>query len=92
MLHRQGASWSSDECNPSVQLLIASAERELSSFFLAVQALFGVEWAHRSALAWIEEMSSLEWPENDAMPNWRKATLGASIRLASSMPGNHSEG
>jgi hypothetical protein len=92
MLHRQGASWRSDECNPSVQLLIASAERELSSFFLAVHSLFGVEWAHRSALAWIEEMSSLGWPEDDAMPNWRMATLGASIRLASSMSGNPAEG
>ncbi len=92
MLREPRASLSSDEFNPSVQLLIASAECELSSFFLAVHSLFGVEWAHRSALDWIEEMRSLEWPENDAMPNWRKATLGASIRLANSMPSNPAEG
>lgn len=92
MLNNQDVSWSSDELNRPVELLFASAEREFSAFVSAVHALFGVDRAHRSALDWIEELSSLEWPENNAMPNWRKATLDASKRLAKSMSGNPGEG
>lgn len=63
-------------------MLTASAERELSAFLSAVMAQFGVREAHQSALEWIEELSSVPWPVDGSAPNWRQATVGASIRLS----------
>ena len=88
MLSVERASRRLDEFSPQVRLLIALAERELSAFMSAVDSQFGVEQAHRSALDWIEEMSLIQWPVNGSMPPWRKATLGASIRLGKSVPGD----
>jgi hypothetical protein len=85
MLSKQRASQSSGEINPQVRLLVTSAERELSAFVSAVDGQFGVEQAHRFALDWIEKVSLIRWPVSGAMPNWRKATLGASIRLGNSV-------
>ena len=65
-----------------VAMLASSAERELSAFMSAVMAQFGVGEAHQSALEWIEELSSVPWPLDGSAPNWRQATVGASIRLS----------
>lgn len=59
-----------------------AAERELSAFFTAVNSMFGVEQARQSAIHWIEELKSMNWPTDDSMPNWRQATLAACARLA----------
>ncbi len=88
LLSDHTTSLSSGDLNAQVRLFYASAERELSAFVSAVGAQFGVQQAHRSAIDWIEELSLLLWPVNGSMPNWRKATLGASIRLANSMSGS----
>lgn len=64
------------------------AERELSSFISAVDKLFGAEQAHRSALDWIEELELMDWPSGESAPDWRRATLSASVRLGTLMSGN----
>jgi hypothetical protein len=62
-----------------------AAERELSAFFTAVNGMFGAEQARKSAIHWIEELKSLDWPTDDSIPNWRQATLAASARLAADL-------
>ncbi len=39
-----------------------AAEKELSAFMSVVQKLFGPEQARQSALHWIEELESMDWP------------------------------
>jgi hypothetical protein len=58
------------------------AEKELSSFIRAVQKLFGAEQARQSALHWIEELELMDWPSGESNPDWRRATVVASARLA----------
>jgi hypothetical protein len=71
-----------------VNYLFRLAERELSAFFHAVDQLFGTEQARRSALDWIHEMEVMSWPSGEAIPNWREATIRASVRLCSSHLGS----
>ena len=58
------------------------AEKELSAFIRAVQKLFGAEQARQSALHWIEELELMDWPSGESIPDWRRATVVASARLA----------
>ena len=58
------------------------AEKELSAFIRAVQKLFGAEQARQSALHWIEELELMDWPPGESIPDWRRATVVASARLA----------
>jgi len=67
-----------------VDYLFALAERELRAFVQAVDQLFGTEQARRSALDWIHEIEVMNWPVEEAIPNWREATIRASARLCSS--------
>ena len=62
-------------------VLFISAMKELAAFFIAVKNLFGVEQASQSAIHWIEELESMDWPSDEPMPNWRQVTLAASARL-----------
>jgi hypothetical protein len=57
------------------------AEKELSAFIRAVDMLFGTEQARQSALDWIEELGRMDWPSGESVPDWRRATVGASARL-----------
>jgi hypothetical protein len=57
------------------------AEKELSAFIRAVDKLFGAEQARQSALDWIEELGRMDWPSGESIPDWRRATVGASARL-----------
>src|SRR6202042_3518671 len=57
------------------------AEKELSAFIRAVDKLFGAEQAGQSALDWIEELGRMDWPSGESIPDWRRATVGASARL-----------
>src|SRR6266851_2779548 len=59
-----------------------AAEKELSAFMNVVQKLFGAEQARRSALHWIEELERMDWPSGESIPDWRRATVVASARLA----------
>ena len=58
------------------------AEKELSTFISAVHKLFGAEQARQSALHWIEELELMDWPSGESIPDWRRATVVASARLA----------
>jgi 6-phosphogluconate dehydrogenase len=68
----------------NVNYLFPLAEKELTAFVHAVDELFGTEQARRSALDWIHEMEVMNWPDGEAIPNWREATVRASARLCSS--------
>src|ERR1700726_4648010 len=66
------------------------AEKELSAFIRAVDKLLGAEQARQSALDWIEELGRMDWPSGESIPEWRRATVGASARLgALSRPHRH---
>jgi len=64
--------------------LFISAMKELAAFFTAIDNLFGPEQARRSAINWIEELDSIDWQNEDSMPNWRQATVAASALLSAS--------
>ena len=64
------------------------AEKELSAFIRAVDQLFGAEQARRSALEWIEELGRMDWPSGESIPDWRRATVGASARLGALLSGS----
>jgi hypothetical protein len=61
---------------------LVRAEKELSAFISAVHKLFGAEQARQSALHWIEELELMDWPSGESTPDWRRATVVASARLA----------
>jgi hypothetical protein len=63
------------------------AEKELSAFISAVDKLFGAEQARQSAPDWIEELELIDWPSG-SIPDWRRATVGASARLGALMSGS----
>jgi hypothetical protein len=71
--------------SPRERFFFSAAERELSAFFTAVNNMFGADQACKSAIHWIEELESIDWPAEDAMPYWRQATLAASVRLATDL-------
>jgi hypothetical protein len=71
--------------SPRERFFFSAAERELSAFFTAVKNMFGADQACKSAIHWIEELESMDWPTEDAMPNWRQATMAASTRLAADL-------
>jgi len=70
-----------DRCNQPTSGFLILAEKELSAFIRAVEMLFGAEHAHQSALKWIEELERMDWPSGESIPDWRRATVGASARL-----------
>ena len=67
---------------------VTVAEKELSAFICAVDQLFGAEQARQSALDWIEELECMDWPSGESIPDWRRATVGASARLAALLFGS----
>lgn len=62
--------------------LIILAERELAAFATAVRELFGPEQASVSAVEWLEELESLNWPARLGASDFRRITTAASARLA----------
>lgn len=77
-----------DRCIQLANGFLILAEKELSAFVSAVDKLFGPEQARQSALDWIEELELMDWPSGESVPDWRRATLGASARLGTLMSGN----
>ena len=58
------------------------AERELTSFILAVDECFGPEQARLSADDWLDECELMDSPPRCCDRNWRAVTIAASARLA----------
>ena len=77
-----------DRCVEFARSFLILAEKELSAFICAVDQLFGAEQARQSALDWIEELERMDWPSGESIPDWRRATVGASARLAALLFGS----
>ncbi len=71
-----------DRCIQLANRFLVLAEKELAAFVSAVHKLFGAEQARQSALHWIEELERMDWPSGESIPDWRRATVVASARLA----------
>jgi len=79
-----------DCCNQLTSGFLILAEKELSAFTRAVDKLFDAEQACQSALDWIEELERMDWPSGESIPDWRRATVGASARLGALLSGVNS--
>ena len=77
-----------DRCIQLASGFLIQAEKELSAFIRAVDKLFGAEQARQSALDWIEELGRMDWPTGESIPDWRRATVGATARLGSLLSGS----
>jgi hypothetical protein len=77
-----------DRCVEFARSFLILAEKELSAFICAVDQLFGAEQARQSALDWIEELERMDWPSGESIPDWRRATVGASARLGALLSGS----
>ena len=77
-----------DRCIQLASSFLILAEKELSAFIRAVDQLFGAEQARQSALDWIEELERMDWPSGESIPDWRRATVGASARLGALLSGS----
>jgi hypothetical protein len=59
-----------------------TAEKELAAFHEAVFRRYGLKEARKAAQDWIEELETMDWPADWALPNWRHATIVAADCLA----------
>lgn len=69
-------------CNAITDRLQSGAESELAAFALAVQELFGADVASQSVDDWMEDLHSMDWPGHGEVPDWRRVTIAAAVRLA----------
>jgi hypothetical protein len=63
--------------------LLLTAERELASFYGAIEKMYGSEEARKAAHDWIDEVETMDSPVNGVLPNWRRATIVTADCLAS---------
>ena len=77
-----------DRCIQLADGFLILAEKELSAFIRAVDKLFGAEQSRLSARHWIEELERMDWPSGESIPDWRRATVDASARLAALLSGS----
>jgi hypothetical protein len=63
--------------------LMTTAETELTAFYEAVFRRYGLKEARKSAQDWIEELETMDWPADWALPSWRLVTIVAADCLAS---------
>jgi hypothetical protein len=63
--------------------LLLTAERELASFYEAIEKRYGAEEARKAAHDWIEEVETMDWPVEGTIPNWRHVSIVATDCLAS---------
>ena len=59
-----------------------TAEKELVAFYEAVFRRYGLKEARKAAQDWIEELETMEWPADWALPNWHQVTIAAADCLA----------
>lgn len=71
----------------AIARLLATAERELSAFFAAVNELFDAEQARQAAENWMEELARTDWPGEKPVVDWRRVTIAAATGLASRVKG-----
>jgi hypothetical protein len=57
--------------------LMTTAETELAAFYEAVFRRYGLKEAKKAAQDWIEELETMDWPADPALPNWRHVTIAA---------------
>jgi hypothetical protein len=57
--------------------LLTTAERELAAFYEAIFKRYGLKEARKAAQDWIEELETMDWPADWALPNWRHVTIAA---------------
>ncbi|MGP0021596.1 MAG: hypothetical protein ACLPHP_23725 [Candidatus Sulfotelmatobacter sp.] len=69
-------------CDELMGGLLPEAERELTAFALAVTQRFGAEQARCSIEDWMQELELMDWPTGEALPDWRRITIAAALRLA----------
>ena len=62
--------------------LMTTAEAELAAFYEAVFRRYGLKEAKKAARDWIEEVETMDWPADGALPNWRHVTIAAADCLA----------
>ena len=86
--HKMLMDAETDLCIQVASDFLTLAEKELSAFIRAVDKLFGGEQARQSALDWIEELGHVDWPSGESIPDWRRATVGASARLGALLSGS----
>jgi hypothetical protein len=63
--------------------LLLTAEREVASFYEAIEKKYGPEEARKAACDWIEEVETMNWPAEGTIPNWRHVSIVAVDCLAS---------
>ena len=62
--------------------LMTTAETELAAFYEVVFRRYGAKEARMAARDWIDELETMDWPADWALPNWRYVTIVAADRLA----------
>jgi hypothetical protein len=62
--------------------LMTTAETELAAFYEAVFRRYGPKEARKAAQDWIEELGTMDWPADWALPNWRHVTIAAADCVA----------
>jgi len=62
--------------------LMTTAETELAAFYEAVFRRYGLKEARKAAQDWIEELETMDWLGDWALPNWRHMTIAAADCLA----------
>ena len=63
--------------------LLLTAERELASFYEVIERRYGPEEARKAAYDWIDEVATMDWPVEGALPNWRRLSIVAADSVAS---------
>ena len=71
-----------ESCVDLTARLLGGAEKELAAYVRAVEELYGPDEARQSVEDWIAEMKWMDWPGEDASPDWRCLTIAAAKRLA----------
>jgi hypothetical protein len=70
--------------NPlSIVDIMLAAERELASFYEAIEKRYGPKEARKAARDWIDEVAIMHWPVDGMLPNWRHVSIVAADSLAS---------
>ena len=62
--------------------LLHAAERELGSFVSAVRELFSAEQVPQAIEDWMQELIAIDWPRQNAAPDWRCVSITAALRLS----------
>jgi len=65
----------------SMAELLATAERELSAFVIAVNQLFDDEQGLKAANKWLEELERTDWVSEASVIDWRKVTIAAAAKF-----------